>query len=400
MKGSVFNSLGSNYLGKQALRHLFHGGSETDDLKLRQLLSKRFDGKAFLFYKGREALKQALIAADLPKDSLVAINGFTCYAVDEAVTGAGYQNVYLDVDSERLHFSADTLEQSIKDNRKIRAVIIQNTLGFACDISAIEEICRKHKLILIEDLAHSFGLVYPDGREAGTVGDYTMLSFGRDKCIDAVSGGALIVRSKVADNWQRNLMRNGHNPTVWRQFVDRLYPFNTWTVRILYKSGLGKLKQVALRSLGFLPRATDGYFDGFTRLPNTYARDILHLISEQAKDLKHREQIAKVYMDVLPNDLIPEIVKKPAGKPVYLRFPIRVYEREILLAKLKAEHIHISDTWYDSPIAPPRFMSKTAYNGQCPNSEKTCDELLNLPTHRNISVEQARYLAERINSWL
>ncbi|MBP9131599.1 DegT/DnrJ/EryC1/StrS aminotransferase family protein, partial [Candidatus Saccharibacteria bacterium] len=129
-------------------------------MKLESLLDGRYDGSVYLFYKGREALRQAMLAADLKKGSAVAINGFTCFVVDEAVTEAGLKSEYLDIDKDQLHFTAKTLEKAVKSNPKIKAVIIQNTLGYPCDIVGIEAICKKNGLLLIEDLAHSFGLVY------------------------------------------------------------------------------------------------------------------------------------------------------------------------------------------------------------------------------------------------
>ena len=397
---SIFNSLGSNYTFGQAFKHLFARGTSADYDQLVQELSERYDGEAYLFYRGREALRNALTLAGLKKDAAVAINGFSCYAVDEAVTNAGYTPAYLDIDKNQLHFTAKTLEKAIEDNPKIQAVINQNTLGYACDIAGIEAVCKEHDLVLIEDLAHSLGLVYPDGREAGTVGDFTMLSFGRDKVVDAVAGGALIAHKKVGEQWKKRLKRETHLPTRNQQRVDRLYPLSTWKVRVFFRIGLGKLLQIGFRKAGLLPRATDGNFNGFTDLPDHNAKEVRALLFRLKPANIRRRQIAAIYRDVLPKDIIPKIAQEPEGKPVELRFPILVNERDTLLYKLKQKGIHIADTWYDAPIAPPRFMKETSYDGQCSTSESTTKKLLNLPTHRNISPDQARELAERIADWL
>ena len=67
---------------------------------------------------------------------------------------------------------------------------------------------------------------------------------------------------------------------------------------------------------------------------------------------------------------------------------------------LKNNGIYIHDIWYDSPIAPPRFMDQTDYNGQCKTSEAIVEQLMNLPTHRNTSVNQAKRLTERISEYV
>ena len=71
----IFNSLGSNYTYATAMRTIFSSGSETKRRELITYLEKRYDGRAFLTYKGREALLLALNA--LPQKGSVAINGFT-----------------------------------------------------------------------------------------------------------------------------------------------------------------------------------------------------------------------------------------------------------------------------------------------------------------------------------
>jgi len=394
----IFNSLGSNYDFKSAFNHLFSHGSQKDYEQLRQSLSERFGGDAFLFYKGREALKQALLAADLPKDASVAINGFTCYAVDEAVTKAGLNPMYLDIDETQLHFTADTLRKIAEQDSSLKAVIVQNTLGYACDIVEIEKVCKEYDLTLIEDLAHSLGMHYPDGRLAGTVGDYVMLTFGRDKVIDAVSGGALIIRKNVSDKWLNNLQNNRHQPTARQRLVDRTYPFSTWSIRATYGIGVGKVKQVFLRKLGFLPRATDGSFDGFTDLPPSYAREINRLLKALDKNLIHRQKIATIYRSELNKKLL--LNSKQVDGAVELRLPIRVDKRHKLLRFLKASGINIADIWYDAPIAPPRFMRQTAYRlGNCPASEVACGSLINLPTHININEEKARKIVGKINEF-
>lgn len=181
---NIFNSLGSNYDFQFVLKSLFsRGGGD-----LKKILEDKYKGRVTLTRKGREAIELAL--SGLPPGSLIAINGFTCFAVYEAIKKAEHKALYLDIDKGDLNFSADTLKRAFN----VKAVIVQNTLGYPCDIEKIAQICKENKIILIEDLAHCVGTKYESGVEAGTVGDFVALSFSQDKMIDAVSGGALIKR--------------------------------------------------------------------------------------------------------------------------------------------------------------------------------------------------------------
>jgi dTDP-4-amino-4,6-dideoxygalactose transaminase len=103
----------------------------------------------------------------LPKETaVVAFNGFTCYAVYKAVRNAGCAIVYLDIHDRDLHFSPEVLQSALQKNQAIKVVIIQNTLGYPCDIEKLSKSASKN-IILIEDLAHSIGARYTNNQEAG-----------------------------------------------------------------------------------------------------------------------------------------------------------------------------------------------------------------------------------------
>ena len=80
---NIFNSLGSNHTFASAARILFTMGGVSYQKKLAGYLESRYGGKAVLTYKGREALRLALEA--IPGNGAVAINGFTCLAVYQAL---------------------------------------------------------------------------------------------------------------------------------------------------------------------------------------------------------------------------------------------------------------------------------------------------------------------------
>src|SRR5690606_31002986 len=91
----------------------------------------------------------------------------------------------------------ETLEKALKQNPKAKALIVQHTLGYPADIEAIASWCKKNKLVLIEDLAHSAFGQLEDGRLLGSFGDAIAFSFGRDKVIDSISGGAVCFKKDV-----------------------------------------------------------------------------------------------------------------------------------------------------------------------------------------------------------
>ena len=116
--------------------------------------------------------------------------------------------------------------------------------------------------------------------------------------------------------------------------------------------------------------------------------------------MTHRRKIANTYANkIKPQNLSESIVKK-IPYSTNLRFPIFIKKRAELISYLKQYGIYVSDIWYDSPIAPKKYMSLTDYKNQCPESEIISAQILNLPTHQGVSKDQAEEIANRINLWL
>jgi len=393
---SIFNSLGSNYDLSFALSALSAGSRKGESEKLKKLLGERYNGKALLTYKGREALRMALRIIDKPKDHTVGICGFTCFAVYEAVIKEGYDVEYLDIEKDSLNFSLKALTDAVKKNPKLKILFIQNTLGYPCDIEMISKFCKEKNIILVEDLAHSIGMKYEDGREAGTVGDFVALSFSQDKMIDGVSGGALIVRNSELKINNSEF----HEISLKQQLRDRLYPLFTFKIRKTYGLGLGKILHLVLKKANLLSKPVeDSDSQNLHQLPNWYCKLIYDEFKNLNNNINHRKNIVKIYFHTLNKKLFFE--KFNIDISSNLRFPIFIKNRKGLIAYLKKYNIFVSDIWYDAPIAPRKYLQKTNYkNGQCPNAENISEVILNLPTHINVSENDAKFIADKINLWL
>jgi len=390
----IFNSLGSNYKFSFVLRALSADNNDEYKIRLKKLLEQKYEGKAFLVYKGREALRLALRASNL-KGATVAVCGFTCFAVYDAVVKEGFVPEYLDIEKDELNFLLTTFKKHLDKNSQIKILIIQNTLGYPCEMEAIAKFCKDKKIILIEDLAHSIGTVYDNKREAGTVGDMVALSFSQDKMIDGISGGALIIRDSKFSLPDTSL------PFIdqQRQIVDRLYPLFTFLIRKMYPIGVGKLIHAFLKTFKLLsnPMSDSGKIHA---LPAWYCSLVYSEFINLEKNLSHRKKIAALYSAKLDQKFMSEKIVKQIYLSTDIRFPIFTDDREKLIKYLKNNNIFVSDIWYDAPIAPRKFLNKTNYNNDCPESEKISEKILNLPTHKNVSEADAENIINKINQWL
>lgn len=386
---NIFNSLGSNYTAGYVWSSFFSKKGAAE--KLEELLRERYGADVLLLSKGRDAIQKALELTKIEKNSKVAVTGFTCIAVVDAVEKAGLTPVFLDIDPETLNFTANELESKLAKYKNIKAVIIQNTLGFPCDIKAIQGVCKKNKLILIEDLAHSIGTVYENGVEAGTVGDFTVLSFSQDKVVDAVSGGALIVR-----NQKLKIKSQEKNKASLK---DRMYPLLTWTIRKTYRFGVGKLLHVIFKILHLLSDPMKNQTD--SGMSEWHASMALQEFKNLSKNISHRRKIAQIYADNLDKKILSDESCGLVKTGTCLRFPIFVKGGEQLVSFLKKSGVHVSDIWYDAPVAPKKYIGLARYpKSTCPHAEKVSEIILNLPTHVNVTEKDALEISRLINQWL
>lgn len=338
----------ANYSAREILSHTFTFGTPRDAKRLLTYLEKRYGtsgNHVALTKNGRSALAIAL-KFTLPKNSHVIINGFTCYAVVEAVKAAGMTPVFADIDKASLHFTHETLQKVI--SKKTKAIIVQNTLGNPVDMKSLEKFANDHDLKIIEDLAHSVGVNYPDGRETGTVGVATVLSFGKEKSIDTITGGAVILRDPCLPAIKAPKLA----PKFADRFRARFYPLFGATYRALKPLKLEKIFMGTLLKLKLVERSADNRLDLSRRPSFTTAK----LALEQLKSLKN--------------------VKKP------LRRHFFVENREKVLEELRAHGFFFDGLWYEKPVSPARYYKQVNFPEEsCPVAVEVAKQIVNLPAY-------------------
>ena len=112
-------------------------------------------------------------------------------------------------------------------------------------------IAKKHKVFVIEDCAHALGAVYK-GKKVGTIGDAAFFSFGRDKIISSVFGGAAIAKNRQAAQRLEIIEHALPNPSFFWIFQQLCHPVTMSVILPFYKSGIGKILLVLLQQLHFL----------------------------------------------------------------------------------------------------------------------------------------------------
>ena len=383
----IFSSLGSSYSFAFAIKFLVARGRQADKKRLRRALQQRYGGRVQLYYRGRGALHEAI---RLTQAKAVLANSFSCYAVEQAVTAGEAAVIFHDIDQTTFNLDLKTLKAHHKAHPQLQAVIVQNTFGIGCAIKPIAAYCKQQKLYLIEDLAHSVSGHYQDGSAFGSVGDLVILSFGRDKEIDVVNGGALIVRhAKLQAKMQAPQPLRGH----WRQrLADRWYPWLTAILKACYVCPpCGRACHYLFDQLKLIIPSSDGPLFTGCELPAYRCQFVVQQLANLATVQQQRRKLSAVYDQLTEQQLTTD-------QYTLIRYPVVLKDaivRQLLLAELKKHGFFLDYIWYDSLVYPARFQSASAYEqGSCPVKESLCQTIINLPLHQQVSVKDARKLAK------
>ena len=125
--------------------------------------------------------------------------------------------VIVDVDPKTLNIDPNEIERAI--GPKTRAVMIVPVYGNPCDMDAIQDICTRHDLILIEDCCEALGAYY-DGKPVGGFGRVGTFSFYYSHHMTTLEGGICVtddgnyaesMRILRAHGWLREV----EDPTPW-----------------------------------------------------------------------------------------------------------------------------------------------------------------------------------------
>lgn len=398
----IFNSLGSNYSLSYVLHTLLYFFIvPPKELVMDQLdvhikkIFPRFELGPYYFYKGRDAIEFVLNAYNVAENEPVLTQAFTCHALEAAIRRAGAVPVYVDLAADAFNPTTTTIEKVFKKNTDARILIIQHTLGVPADIQKIRKWCDTHKIILIEDLAQAIGGVDQMNTPLGTQADAIVFSFGRDKIIDAISGGACLFRKKPFGFKNENY----HTLTSTRFRRDHIYPLLTYIIRLTYPLYLGRILLYFSKLFHIIQSPIKPRFEYITALPSALAALAVRQFEGLDAQLLHRKKLAEIYFKQLSKICPVEWELLERGSNV--RFPILVQNPDRLLKFLAKKHIYIQDRWYRQPVDSGTLQYFSKYrSGTCPVAESYAAEIVNLPTHQNISKTDAEYIASAVQEFL
>jgi len=135
---------------------------------------------------GTDAIQLALMAYNIGQGDEVITTPMTFVATVEVMVLLGIKPVFVDIDHKTYNIDPDQIEAKITS--KTKAIVPVHLYGQCADMDAINDIAKRHNLVVIEDSAQAVGATYK-GKKATSLGNAGCLSFFPSKNLGAYGDG-------------------------------------------------------------------------------------------------------------------------------------------------------------------------------------------------------------------
>lgn len=154
------------------------------------------------------ALHLGLEAMGITKGDKVIVPSFTYIASANAVEYTGAEVIFCDINLKTFNIDETKLEEMIKKDSSIKAIMPVNLFGLCANMLYIMELAKKYNLKVIEDSACGFDGWIGD-KHSGTFGDCGCFSFHPRKSICTGEGGMIITDDENIANRVSQLKDHG-----------------------------------------------------------------------------------------------------------------------------------------------------------------------------------------------
>jgi dTDP-4-amino-4,6-dideoxygalactose transaminase len=303
---------------------------------------------------GTSALHLALLAADVgPGDEVITVS-LTFWATVAAVLYTGATPVLVDVDPTTCNIDPAAFERAI--TARTKAVMAVHLYGRCADMDAITEVARKHGLVVIEDAAQAAGATYK-GRPAGSFGDMACFSFYPAKNIGAIGEAGMVVTDNTS-------------------YADR--------IRVLRDHG--SRQKYSHEVLGY------NY-----RLEAIQAAALRVKLKRLTAWNKARQALAAEYRRLIPGPAL--LPKAQDGEESNHIFPILSPRRDELRRYLGDRGIETGIHYPIPAHQQPAFSRLGLSQMELPHTERVCRQVLSLPMHPHLSLEEVAQVAASIGKF-
>ncbi|MCD4690563.1 DegT/DnrJ/EryC1/StrS family aminotransferase [bacterium] len=302
---------------------------------------------------GTDALLLALMAHGVGEGHEVITTPYTFFATGGSIARSGAKPVFVDIDPRTYNLDPSKIEAAVTERTK--AIMPVHLYGQCADMDAINEVAKRHGLIVIEDAAQAIGAEYK-GRRAGSLGDIGCFSFFPSKNLGGYGDGGMITTDSdgIADLLV-SLREHGQTEM-----------YHHWTIGM--NSRLDALQAAVLI---VKLRHLDEWSNGRSANADYYKGRF----ADSPLQTPHREE---------------------HSRHIYNQYIVRAANRDGLRAHLKECGIG-NALYYPLPLHLQECFKDLGYaEGDCPESERASRETISIPIFSLLTADEKDYVATSV----
>lgn len=323
--------------------------------------------KVLLTTSCTHALEMTAILLDIQPGDEVILPSFTFVSTVNAFVLRGARPIFVDIRPDTLNMD-ETILEAVLTSRS-RAIVPVHYAGVGCEMDTILEISHSKRIPVVEDNAHGLFGKYKN-KYLGKFGEMATLSFHETKNFTCGEGGALIINDLKYLERAEIIREKGTNRSrFFRGQVDKY----TWV-------DIGS---------SYLPS-------------DILAAFLFAQLESKEKIQSHRRQLWETYHSGLENWADKNDVQLPQVpencQQAYHMFYILMPDlnlRDGMISHLKKNGIN--SVFHYLPLHLSEMGIR--YGGQpgdCPVTERISDQLLRLPFHNNLRLDEQEQVIETI----
>jgi dTDP-4-amino-4,6-dideoxygalactose transaminase len=304
---------------------------------------------------GTEALQIAMMAVNIKPGDEIITTPFTFVATTETIAILGAKPIYVDVNEDTFNIDVNKIEEKI--TRKTKAIIPVHLYGQSAEMDRIMNLANYYNLVVIEDAAQAIGAEYK-GNKVANIGHIGALSFFPSKNLGAYGDAGMVTTN---DNGLADKMRMIASHGSRERYYHEIPGINS-------------------------------------RLDSVQAAILNVKLKYLEKYNKARIRAASEYNLLLSSHVqIPFVL--PYNRHIYHQYTIKIKDRDKLHSFLKDNDIP-SMIYYPVPLHLQKAYRYDYKEGDFPVSEKLCKEVISLPMHSELSIEQVEYISSFVIKFL
>lgn len=276
------------------------------------------------------------------KSTELFLNGMKVFCSDTTfdatvnpIVYEGGEPIFIDSEYETWNMDPAALEKAFSMYPDVKLVVVVNLYGTPAKLDQIQEICRRHGALLVEDAAESLGATF-NGKETGTFGDYNAISFNGNKIITGSCGGAVLTDDREDAGKVRKWSTQAREAADWYQHEELGYNYRISNVVAgIIRGQIGYLDEHIARKKEIYERYREGFrdlpvemnpYDGKRSCPNYWLSCMLIHPGALSKQVRSEKEtlFAAEHGKSCPSEILNTLRTfnaegRPIWKPMHLQ---------------------------------------------------------------------------------